>query len=258
MASPLINNLNRLPIGLLMAAWAGYLAWDYYGYVSNADSPLLQKVSQIEGMKKESEGLQKKVKEMQEFSRKLDQKKAELRELAQKLDVMKNGISEDVDVAAFLKATTTEAKKVGLKVVSMKPAAAVNQEFYQEQPFDFQFKGVYVQLLVFLDRMTQLQQIVRVEAFDVKNSTASSSAIVELDGTVQIKTFKYLSSKADEIAKAKVAQVTAVLDVPQAPAAKPVTNPAVGNSVTNPAPGAAVPVQKSHPASAPAADGSGP
>lgn len=241
MASPLVTTLNRLPIGLLMAGWAGWLAFDYYGFTNNSDSPLVQKVMQMEGIKKETDGLKKKVKEMQEFAKKLDQKKAELRELAKQLDAMKTGISEEIDVAQFLKTTTSEAKKVGLKVVSMKPAAPVNQEFYQEQPFDFQFKGVYVQLLVFLDRMSALQQIVRVETFDVKNTTASSSSIVELDGTVQIKTFKYLASKADDVAKAKVAQISASLDVPHAPEAKPATGSA-GNipAPTQPAPKAPV------------------
>lgn len=240
MASPLADKLNRLPLGLLMAAWAGWLAFDYYSYTNDAESPLVQKIAQIEVMKKESVALQKKVKEMQEFSKKLEQKRAELRDLAQQLDAMKSGISEEIDVAQFLKATTSEAKKVGLKVVSLKPASPVSQEFYQEQPFDFQFKGVYVQLLVFLDRLSALQQIVRVENFDVKNITPSSSSIVELDGTIQIKTFKYLASKADEVAKAKVAQISATLDVPQAPAVKPgvkatPVNPAANPTVNSPA-----------------------
>jgi type IV pilus assembly protein PilO len=193
--------LSRIPIGTLALLYAGYLGYDYWSFTHDESSPLLQKQSQIESAKTDNAKLQVKVKQGQDFLKSLEAKKAELRKLAGDLEAMKGTLPEALDVPEFMKTTLTEARKVGLTVVSLKPTEGKNFEFYAEQPFEFAFRGVYVQLMVFLERMANIQRIARVDDFDIKPLSPGASRYVELEGTVNIRAYRYLNSKADELAR---------------------------------------------------------
>jgi Tfp pilus assembly protein PilO len=104
-----------------------------------------------------------------------------------------------------MKTILTEAKRVGLNVFSIKPAAITQSDYYEEHPFDLGFRGVYVQLVVFLEHLSSLQNIARVDSLEIHPVGNSASKYVELEGTVQIKTYKYLGTKADTVLKAGAA-----------------------------------------------------
>lgn len=119
--------------------------------------------------------------------------------MSRQLQELRSGINEEVDIPGFMTLTVTEAKRVGLQVQSIRPESAIKHEFFSELPFSFQFRGVYLQLIVFLQRLANTQNIIRVDSFDLKPIAESASKYVELAGTVQIKTFKYLGTKADQV-----------------------------------------------------------
>jgi type IV pilus assembly protein PilO len=215
--------LDKVPIMVVLVLCLMWLGWDYYTFTSDDASPWIMKQREIEGLKTENEKLQTKVKQANEFLKSLESKKAELRKLAEDLDSMKGTVSETLDVPEFMKTTLTEARRVGLIVVKLQPSAAMSKEFYAEQPFDFSFRGVYVQLMAFLDHMANIQKIVRVDNFSVKPVSSSSSRYVELEGTVQIKAYRYLTSKADSIARDKN-------DASSKPGATPTTPAKTGGS----------------------------
>ncbi|MGK5084962.1 type 4a pilus biogenesis protein PilO [Bdellovibrionota bacterium FG-1] len=194
--------LERLPLGFLLILYMGYLGFDYYSFTTASDSPLLQKQSEVANIKKNTVVVQEKLKVAHDFFKSLDAKRGEIRHLAQVLGEMKGSLSADVDVPSFMKMVVTEAKKVGLNVMGIKPIERKSHEYYEEQPFALGFKGVYVQLLVFLERLSNVQNIVRVDDFEIRPISASGARFVELEGVLQIKTFKYLGTKADEIGKA--------------------------------------------------------
>ncbi len=193
--------LSKIPFGLILAAALGYLAYDYYWFTSDAASPLLQKKAQITQTKQEITALQGKIKAAEEFFRTLEARKVQLRELAGRLDEMKGVLTEDLDVPDFIRMAVTEAKMVGINVLSIKPTFTYTAEFYQEQGFDLNFRGIYVQLLVYLNRLSNARRIVRIDNLELNPISHPGSSYVELSGTIQLKAYKYLASKADEVAR---------------------------------------------------------
>lgn len=193
--------LNKLPVGLLVGLYVLYLGYEYWSFTNDGASELVSRQAEVSRLEGEVKQLQGKLKQGQEFFRSLDAKKIQLRELAQKLDAAKGTLTNEVDVGAFVKLTTTEAKKVGLTVLGIRPDATEKKEFYEEQKFLMAFRGVYVQLLVFLDRLANLQNIVRADNFSLKPRGSQSAEYVELDGTIELKVYRYLPSKADEIGR---------------------------------------------------------
>lgn len=203
------ESLEKVPFSLLFVVFAGYLAYDYYWFTSDAASPLIAKQGEVQALKNEVTGLRGKIKDAQEFFRTLEAKKTELRMLAQQLDGMKSTLATDIDVPNFMRTVVTEAHKIGITVLSLRPTEAGDKEFYHEQAFEFVFRGVYVQLLVFLDRLSNIKTIVRVENFEINPVGSASNQYVELQGSLQLKAYSYVRSKADEVASGKGASAGA-------------------------------------------------
>lgn len=199
------EKIGRIPVPLLFLVLALYLGYTWYSFHSAADSPMLMKESELQEVKKQTETLAAKAKELEAFKATLETKRSELRQLASKLDDMKGTLSDSMDVPGFMQLTVNEARKVGLTVVSIKPGERKAKEFYAEQAFDFAFRGVYVQLMVFMHRLAQLQTIVKAENFTVKPASSRQTGYVMLEGSIQLKSYSYLRSKADELLKAQEA-----------------------------------------------------
>jgi Tfp pilus assembly protein PilO len=195
------ETLQKIPIGVLGVVAALYFGYDLYTFKTDPESPLLQKQSERQQLQDSNSKLQVKLTQAREFFKTLDQKRTEIRAMAEQLREMKAILTEELEVPGFIKLVVTEARKVGLTVLSIKPTELKKQPYYDEQSFDFNFRGVYVQLLVFLDRLSSIERIVRVDNFDIK-STRSVGPYIELDGKVQIRSYRYVRSKEDELALA--------------------------------------------------------
>ena len=207
--------LDKVPWTFVMVGLVGYFAYDGYTFVSDPGSTLNVRKGQIQVIKKDNEQTQVKLKAAYEFFKSLDAKRSELRFLATQLEEMKTTLSTTLDVPSFIKMVVTEAKKVGMRVTSLKPTEGKAGEYYFEQSFDLNFQAVYAQLLVFLDRLASAERIVRVDNFSIRRMGSSDAPFVPLNGTVQLKAYRYLGSKADEIGSSGAVQSAA----PPAPAA---------------------------------------
>ena len=196
-----MNNLEdiikKIPFTPLLMAYLAWLGWDYYQFSFDASSPLLTQKAEIISQTAAAQAVDLKIKQAKDFYKNLEAKKAELRALAEQLNGMKSTLTEGFDVPTFMKLVITEAKKIGLTVTGLRPTTETKKEYYTEQAFDLTFQGVYAQVLVFLDRLSQAQKIVRVDNFTIHPRTTSASRYTELDGTIEIKAFSYVGTKDD-------------------------------------------------------------
>src|SRR5436189_273350 len=84
-----------------------------------------------------------------------------------------------------IKMIDTEAKKVGLRIGGIRPAGEKKSqdEFYYENTFTVAFKGIYAQVVVFLERLSKVSRIVRVDELNIEplnKSAISVGRFVEL------------------------------------------------------------------------------
>ena len=194
------EKLNRIPVTLLAAVILGVIGYNYYTFESDSSSPLNQKKMQIQSIQQSIQTSKKKLVDAQAFYQSLDVKREALRTLANQLGQMKGTLSVDLNVADFLKRATTEAIKVGLIVQSIRPESPKERDLYVEQPFVLNFSGVYVQLLVFLERIAKFENIARVDQISIHPSAGQTEKYVMLFGKMTISVFRYKGSKADQIA----------------------------------------------------------
>ena len=190
-----------MPWLLIGFATAGTFAWDYYQFGADPNSELNMERGRIEEIRGDIKRKTEKLLEVEEFRKTVDQRKQQLFSLASRLNERKQAVSDKLDVADFMSLISTEAKRVGLDVVSLEPNAMVTKELYAEHPFKLVFRGVYVQFLVFLERVANLQKIVRIDRFEVKPSSSAnlSRSLVQLEGNMELKVYRYVSSAADSL-----------------------------------------------------------
>jgi Tfp pilus assembly protein PilO len=224
--------LDRLPYSLILVGALGYIGFGYYQFLNSPDSPLITKKAQVEKASKDNAELQKKIKDAQEFYRTLDQKRMELRQLAQQLDEMKAVLTDQLDMPGLTKMFYSEASKVGLRITNIKPLIEKSENYYAYQGFQVDFRGVYVQLLVFLERLSTVERIVRIETLNAAPTSAgaASSPYVELSGSLEVKAYKYVGSDADRLGRSTEATPAPASTGQGAPGTPQAGQPAAGGT----------------------------
>lgn len=183
-----------------------YFAYDVYTFSTDPSSEWVSKRAQVQAQEESVRQLENQVKQAEAFFKSLEAKRVEIRNLAMQLNEMKVSLSNDLDIPSLLKVIAFEAQRVGLRVQSIKPGASQKRELYVESAFELEFRGVFAQLVIFMQRLASAQRILKIENFMVEplvNSASSPSPnkYVELRGTLQILAYAYSPSKADEVAE---------------------------------------------------------
>lgn len=200
---------SKIPWGLV---FIGFIFLQGYGlmvfFTDEGSSPYLEKVKQLEQENARIVDLERKKREAEAFMQQLEAKRAELRAAAVELTKMRVSLGEELDIASFVKMLVTEAKRVNIRVQSIEPGREDDNKDGKNlvvgQPFTFKFKGVFAQVIVFLERLLQSTRIVSVEGYDFSPIQATVGRYAELDGSLTIKTYRYDRTKADEVAARSV------------------------------------------------------
>ena len=200
----MIAKLKSFPFILIFLIYAAYLGSQYYQFQYAPDGQFEMHQIKVKQSKDEVETLKKKLTEGQKFLKNLELKKAELRAQVKKLSDYQGVLSEGLDVASLLKVLITETKRIQLKVDRIEPGRRTPKEYYIEQEFRLDVKGTYAQMVLLAQRISQLQRILRIEAFTLKPSAAAIAKTNSslLDGQLSIRAYQYTASKEDTIAGA--------------------------------------------------------
>jgi Tfp pilus assembly protein PilO len=229
--------VDKIPFGMLLVCYVGYLGYDYYDFINSDTSTIGQKKTEIETLKAQNSKLLKKNRELDIFVKTLEVKKLTLRKMAHDLQNVKAVLSKDLDVPKFMKLIFTEARSVGITVKGLEPQTPITKEFYSENSFKLEFKGVFEKLIELLDRFSDIAQIVRVEAIKIKPNGNTSGKYAEIEGTLDVRIYRYLGTKADTIDKSDGSSSSAT----PTPAVSPgvdQSNPSVRASTQSSAPSA--------------------
>jgi Tfp pilus assembly protein PilO len=218
--------MNQSYLGLIFILIVGYFGYDYQSFFNDAGSPLLLKQDEVKALNLAIEEKLKKKEEAKIFYKTLETKKAEVRTLVEQLSQMKQTLSENSDISGFSKYLFTEAKKIGLTLSSFTPTTRVKQQFYEELPFQISFSGMFVQIVAFLERVSQADRIVRIESISLrpKGGQALGTRFVELEGSALVKTFLYLGTQEDKLGEDR--DLSKMLNTPGKPGTTPAANPA--------------------------------
>ncbi|MFZ9595949.1 MAG: type 4a pilus biogenesis protein PilO [Bdellovibrionia bacterium] len=195
------NKLNKIPFALLMIGYCGYLAFDYYEFVQEDGSDRGVLSHEVKQVQESNVRLDKRVRDLELFVKTLEEKKSKLRQSAIEFQKVSESMSDHLNTPGFMKMLITEAKRVGLKVQSLKPAGAVEKEVYLESSFSISCSGFFFQILKFLNRLANVKEVIRVVDLKIKPIPPQTANFVVLQAEVTIKTYTYSNEKANQMVK---------------------------------------------------------
>jgi Tfp pilus assembly protein PilO len=197
----LTEKLKGFPFALVFMAYLGYLGYQLYDFHYSSEGQVEQHKAQIAAAQGEVETLKKKLIEGNKFVKSLELKKVELQGQLQKLSEYQGTLSDGLDVPSMIKLLITEAKKIDLKVDKIEPGRKNQKEYYLEQEFRLDIRGSYHQILLFAQRVSQLQRILRIEAYSLHPAIVAANAKVSnvLNAQLSVRAYQYTLSKEDKI-----------------------------------------------------------
>jgi len=198
-----MEKLKNIPFFLLFILYLGWLGVQTYQFEFSSEGAVEMHKTKINTLKSDIAGLKKKVVEAKEFEKSLDTNKEDLRKKVKKMFEYEAMFSERIDVPNLMKLLLTEARRVDLKLEKIEPLPQALKEFYIEQEFKMKLNGDYIKMLLFMQRIAQMQRLMRVNDVElVALSNASASSSQKLSGTFSIKAYRYTNSKEDTMAGA--------------------------------------------------------
>ena len=200
----MIEKLRNLPIMLLFLLYLGYLGYQYLEFAYFSDGAVEQHKGLLNGAKTEVDNLHKKLTEGQKFLKSVELKKAEIQDEVKKLGNYQGALSEVLDVPSMIKLIFTEAKKSDLKVDRIEPGKKNQKIYYLEQEFNLDVRGSFQNLVLFTQRISQLQRILRIEAYSLKQIDPSTTRSPQVISHLSVRAYQYTLSKEDQIGKGGV------------------------------------------------------
>lgn len=138
------------------------------------------------GKNQENVQLQAKIKDKQaenvrlrEFEPKLAQLTRNLAILEQQIEREKKVVPEDKDADQFIRLLHDTAASSGIEIRRYTSMPVANHEFYSDVPFQIDIDGPYYSVLVFFQKVSELERIVNIDNLQVATPKKSSNAKVK-------------------------------------------------------------------------------
>lgn len=165
--------------------------FDHQEWEQNVYNPLLQ---QIEVKNSELQQVEAELARIDDFIRNRDAKRAELEKVQDEFERIRKEFPANPELPALLKSLADITEKIGIEFASFKPAGNVPVELLQAAQVDVKLRGSYVQVMSFLDSVSNLPRIVNAQFLTLKPMTDKDGAnfkVIDVD----LKILTYFGAK---------------------------------------------------------------
>jgi type IV pilus assembly protein PilO len=142
----------------------------------------------------------------------LEKFQAKMQEAEAQFKIAMRALPEQAEVPSLLTNVSKSGVELGVELLSFKPAAEVNKEFYAELPMEINIRGDYHHQAMFFDRVARLSRIININNISISADKAGR----DLNTLCTAVTYKFIEPAPD-----KPAAAPAVRPNIPAPAAKP-------------------------------------
>lgn len=152
--------LKKIPFFLWFVVAIG---WSYKVRLDFEDTVHGPLQGQIEAKKNELESVKREIAKGEDYKRRKEGKLREIKELGEKDQSLVGKFPRSPNIPDVLKDLADVADKTGLEFTQITPGKLRRREFLVETPLEVALAGNYVQLMSFLDAISNLRRVVRVE-----------------------------------------------------------------------------------------------
>ena len=142
----------------------------------------------------------------------LEKFQAKMQEAEAQFKIAMRALPEQAEVPSLLTNVSKSGVELGVELLSFRPAAEVNKEFYAELPMEINIRGDYHHQAMFFDRVARLSRIININNISISADKAGR----DLNTLCTAVTYKFIEPTPD-----KPAAAPAVRPNIQAPVGKP-------------------------------------
>lgn len=174
----MIASLIKLVLKFNPILWvfitAGVMWMDYNEWETEKYLPLL---AAIQTEKAVLQGLEAKLGAIEEFRAQRDQKLAEMADLREKLIEARAEFPSKSELPALLKSLADISERIGMEFSSFRPVGTEDaKEGLMAAKINVELKGSYVQVMSFLDSVSNLKRIVNTENVNLRPANEDQSS----------------------------------------------------------------------------------
>lgn len=178
--------MEKLKEYIGMLKWVHVLGlivlYAFYSFYFQDMTEIEDRESRVQGQRTEIESMKRKIAEAKEFEKQIVEKKEGLANLEAQLRSKKAELPKSFNVPELLSDIFTEAQQVGLEVENVVPDQnEVKYELYASMKIEIRTKGTFLQLFIFLDRLSKLKRLVGVT--NVQFNAGGTNDRITLKGT---------------------------------------------------------------------------
>lgn len=170
----LIRAIIRLPLGLWIIIFCGYMYMQYNKWQNEVYKPLGY---QLISTKNELEQAIEKNKALQNFEKQKQEKLKEIQKLAEELNRALDKLPKASDIPVILSSFADIADRIGLEFSRFEPGQPTKSSnpYFMETPLKVQLRGSFIQIMSFLDEVSHLKRIIVGKGLNLKQDSQSSS-----------------------------------------------------------------------------------
>lgn len=156
--------------------------------------------------------LRKKVEEARNFEREYEAKKKHYASLVNQLQQLQGALPKQFYLPDLLSDILKESKQLEIEITQIKPDEKEEQkDLYNSLGFNIEYRGTFVQLFIFLDRMSTMKRLINVVSFSItkdserpamtlggeegafasRDFTGGKGVYPGIKGTVRVVTYRY-------------------------------------------------------------------
>lgn len=179
--------LSKLHIIILL-----YTAYAAYGYYEDYQARLLVTSEQIPSLEKDIVGLKKRLEAIDTYKKNIESSKKSVEEVFKNIEKVQRQLPAEVNDIDILDHIAKEGRQLNIPELTSTPLNQVTEGFSITKPFRVKGKGTFLQLVVFLERLSRTDRIFNIQKVDlIAPLTAQKGRfqVIDMDGIIE--TYKY-------------------------------------------------------------------
>lgn len=173
---------------IVLFCWAGAGAAYYFLYYTDQEQ-------RYTGLRNQFRQLRQKRMEQQVIAQNLQRWQDEVKRLEEEKAKAKTLLPTAKEIPILLQQIDNLATKSGLEIMRVRPLEERPQQFYAEIPLEMEVRGAFYELMVFFDKISNLDRIVNVNSITFETPQLRNQKLA-LFARFQVVTYRYVDPQA--------------------------------------------------------------
>lgn len=183
--------LNKI-LGNLHVIIMLYTAYGVYERYEVYSTGLQGIKEQTPGIESEIKVLRKKLEAIETYKKNIENSKKSVEEVFKNIERVQRQLPAEVNDIDILDFIAKESRVLNIPEMTTTPLPENPEGFYITKPYKVVAKGTFLQLVVFLERLSRAERIYNIQQFNLESDTTPQKGrfqIINLTGTIE--TYKY-------------------------------------------------------------------